>query len=278
MLARRLPSILPDPTLEEALETTAIYSVAGLLGGRPLIARRPFRAPHHTTSPAALVGGGRPIRPGEVTLAHRGVLFLDELPEFPARALEALRQPLEERTVQVSRVASSESFPADALVIAAMNPCPCGYAGEPTRACTCPAGAPGRYRRRVSGPLLDRFDLHVPVQAVPWCDLDAQRRAEPSSEVAARVRTARTRQHARFADPRTLNARMSAAQIARHCALERDAQCLLELAAQRLGLSARACGRVLKVARTIADLAASERIRAADLAEAVQYRPGAEGA
>ena len=201
MLARRLPGILPAPTLEEALETTAIHSVAGLLGGRPLLARRPFRAPHHTTSAAALVGGGRPLRPGEVTLAHRGVLFLDELAEFPIRALESLRQPLEERVVHVSRAAASESFPADALVVAAMNPCPCGYAGEPSRACSCPPGAAERYRRRISGPLLDRFDVHVEVPAVAYADLvasGAERRAR-----SRRERCARRRQSERWPRERT---------------------------------------------------------------------------
>jgi magnesium chelatase family protein len=273
MLARRLPGILPEPTLAEALEVTAIHSVAGLLGGRPLLARRPFRAPHHTTSAVALVGGGRPIRPGEVTLAHRGVLFLDELPEFPVRALESLRQPLEERAVHVSRAAASESFPADALVVAAMNPCPCGYAGEPTRVCSCPAGAPDRYRQRLSGPLLDRFDLHVEVPAVPYADLMSRACGEPSWDIAARVRAARDRQAARFARSDALNAHMTAADLVRHCALEPRAIEVLERAADRLALSARACGRVLKVARTLADLGDSDRVRFADVAEALQYRP-----
>lgn len=278
MLARRVPGILPDPTLEEALETTAIHSIAGLLGGRALLAARPFRAPHHSTSAAALVGGGRPIRPGEVTLAHRGVLFLDELPEFSIRVLESLRQPLEERAVQVSRAASTETYPADALVLAAMNPCPCGYAGDPTRACSCPPGAADRYRRRISGPLLDRFDLHVPVPAVPWAELFAPAEAEPSRRIAERVRAARARQAMRFGSPASLNTQMSAAEIDRHCALEGEANDLLRRAATRLALSARACGRVLKVARTIADLAASDRLRLSDVAEALQYRPDANGA
>jgi magnesium chelatase family protein len=264
MLARRLPGILPAPTLEEALETTAIHSVAGLLGGRPLLARRPFRAPHHTTSAAALVGGGRPLRPGEVTLAHRGVLFLDELAEFSRSAPSSrLRQPLEERVVHVSRAAASESFPADALVVAAMNPCPCGYAGEPSRACSCPPGAAERYRRRISGPLLDRFDVHVEVPSVRLRRPRRVRVAERSSAIAARVRCARRRQSERFGHGSALNAHMAAAEIARYCPLDAAASDLLARAASRLALSARGCGRVLKVARTIADLAERDGIGAA---------------
>jgi len=273
MLARRLPTILPELTLEEALEATAVHSVAGLLGERPLVATRPFRAPHHTASEAALVGGGRLARPGEISLAHRGVLFLDELPEFPVAALEALRQPLEERRIAVSRVSGHHVFPADALVVAAMNPCPCGFLGDPTHLCNCPPGAASRYRQRISGPLLDRLDLHVEVPALAWAELVGPAAGEDSAAIRSRVASARARQRERLGRPGVrCNAHMNGREIDRHCALDAGSERLLETAVERLGLSARAFSRVRKVARTIADLAARESIGAADVAEALQYR------
>jgi magnesium chelatase family protein len=273
MLARRMPSILPDLTLDEALECTAVHSVAGLLGTDPLVTQRPLRAPHHTASEVAMIGGGKRIRPGEVPLAHRGVLFLDELPEFSVSTLEALRQPLEDRVVVVSRIAGSHTFPADTIVACAMNPCPCGYAGDPTHLCTCPPGAVQRYRQRVSGPLLDRLDLHVEVPALPYRDLTAAGGGEDSATIRARVAQARTRQSARLRRPGArCNAHMNGREIDRHCRLDVQGTRLLETAVERLGLSARAYSRVLKVARTIADLDGCDRIRPGDVAEAVQYR------
>ena len=273
MLARRLPTILPEMSLDEALEATAVHSVAGLLGDAPLLATRPFRAPHHTASEAALVGGGRLVRPGEVSLAHRGVLFLDELPEFPVATLEALRQPLEERRIAVSRASGCHVFPADALVVAAMNPCPCGYLGDPTHLCSCPPGTAARYRQRISGPLLDRLDLHVEVPALPWADLVGTSRGEGSGAIRARVCAARRRQAERLSRPGThCNAHMNGREIDRYCVLDPTCERLLETAVERLGLSARAFSRVRKVARTIADLAGRERLDAGDVAEALQYR------
>lgn len=272
MLARRLPTILPDLTLEEALECTAVHSVAGLLGGEPLIGTRPLRAPHHTASRVSLLGGGRPIHPGEVALAHRGVLFLDELPEFPGGTLDALRQPLEERSIVVTRVGQTCEFPADFVLACAMNPCPCGHAGDPQHACTCPPFAGERYRRRLSGPLLDRIDLHVEVPAIPREELLATSSGERSRTVRDRVVAARDRQRLRLGAPGATNASMRPSELERDCRLDDDAQSLLEQGIDRLGLSARAYSRVLRVARTIADLAGRDRIGAADVAEALQYR------
>ncbi|MBU6283129.1 YifB family Mg chelatase-like AAA ATPase [bacterium] len=273
MLARRLPTILPELTLEEALEATAVHSVAGLLGDQPLVAARPFRAPHHTASEAALVGGGRQARPGEVSLAHRGVLFLDELPEFPVAALEALRQPLEERRIAVSRAIGHHVFPADALVVAAMNPCPCGFLGDPGHLCSCPPGVASRYRQRISGPLLDRLDLHVEVPALAWADLVGPTAGEDSAAIRARVAVARSRQRERLGRPGVrCNAHMNGREIDRHCPLDAGGERLLETAVERLGLSARAFSRVRKVARTVADLSGRDGIEAGDVAEALQYR------
>lgn len=273
MLARRLAGILPALTLDEALACTAVHSIAGLLGTRPMIATRPLRAPHHTASEAALVGGGRPVRPGEIALAHHGVLFLDELPEFPVGCLEALRQPLEERTIVVSRASGSYTFPADAQIVCAMNPCPCGYAGDPTHACSCAPGAVQRYRTRISGPLLDRLDVQIEVPALPYRELTGGPAAEGSAELRARVSAARDRQRARYA-ARGLahNAQLASRDIDRFCKPDAAGARLLEDAVTRLRLSARAYARVLKVARTVADLAGRERIAASDLAEALQYR------
>ena len=276
LLARALPGILPRMAPAESLEVTKIYSVAGRLrGGSPLVRRRPFRAPHHTISYAGLVGGGSQPRPGEISLAHRGVLFLDELPEFAQAVLELLRQPLEDRIVTISRARGTVTFPANLMLVGAMNPCPCGYAGDPTRACTCSATAVGRYQRRISGPLLDRVDIFVDVPRVEYEKLADLRGGEDSATVRERVEAARARQTARFAGSRTTtNAEMKPTEVRTHCQslLAEDAGGLLRLAMDQLSLSARAFHRTLKLARTIADLAASEPITAAHLAEALQYR------
>ncbi len=277
LVARALPGILPSMTLEESLEVTRIYSVADMLpSDTPLIRQRPFRAPHHTISHAGLVGGGRVPRPGEISLAHRGVLFLDELPEFDQRSLEVLRQPLEDKIVTISRAAGTLTFPANFQLVAAMNPCPCGYYGDPTKECTCAPSMVTRYQKRISGPLLDRIDIHVEVPRVPYEKLTGERLGEPSSVVAARVETARERQRQRFAayDARVVcNADMTPADVRVFCKLDATGQSLMRAAMQQLQLSARAFHRVLKIARTIADLAGSDGIAPAHLAEAIQYRP-----
>jgi magnesium chelatase family protein len=274
MLARRIAGLLPTPTLAEAIEITKIHSVAGLLRGEPMLSARPFRAPHHTISAAGLVGGGPGPRPGEVTLAHHGVLFLDELPEFPRHALEALRQPMEERRVTVSRAQGSLRFPANFTLVAAMNPCPCGFFGDPRRACLCSEPEVRRYRRRISGPLLDRIDLHVEAPALAPTELRGSPNGESSAEVRRRVCAARERQLERFAGRGIFcNALMSPRELRRHCALDDDGERVLETAIDRLGLSARSYGRVLRIARTLADLSGEPRIQAGHVAEAVQYRP-----
>ncbi len=276
LLARALPGILPRMTPLESLEVTKVYSVAGRLpSGSPLIRRRPFRAPHHTISHAGLVGGGSQPRPGEVSLAHRGVLFLDELPEFAQTVLEVLRQPLEDRIVTIARARGTVVYPANFMLVAAMNPCPCGHAGDPARACTCSATALARYQRRISGPLLDRIDIHVEVPRVEYDKLADLRPGEESAAVRARVEVARAVQARRFAGTScTTNGEMSTTEVRTSCqaALEEGARSLLRTASAQLALSARAFHRVLKVARTIADLAGSETIAAAHLAEALQYR------
>jgi magnesium chelatase family protein len=274
MLARRLPAILPPLTSEEALEATCVYSVSTRVP-RPsgLLQRRPFRAPHHTISAAALIGGGTHPQPGEVSLAHHGVLFLDELTEFRRDVLEGLRQPLEDRVVTVARARSSLTFPASFQLVAAANPCPCGYLGDSRRDCACTPTAVHRYRSRLSGPLLDRIDLQVCVPAVPWQALSADRKGEPSSAVAARVGEVRRLQEARFASaPILTNGEMGSDEIRRWAQPDADGKRLLEHAARSLGLSARAYHRILRVARTIADLAESEPITAPHIAEAVAYR------
>jgi magnesium chelatase family protein len=279
LLARALPSILPRLTLDEALDVTRVYSVAGLLpAGSPVVKRRPFRAPHHTISHAGLVGGGVGWpRPGEISLAHRGVLFLDEIPEFGHQALEVLRQPLEDGIVSIGRAKGTVSFPAKFMLVGAMNPCPCGFYGDPTRPCTCPEAVVSRYQKRLSGPLMDRIDLHVEVPRVEYDKLVGDGRAEPSAAVRARVEAARERQRARFAGTRlAANADMGVAEVRQHCAVDAAGQALLRAAVQQLHLSARAYHRVLKVARTIADLAAVDAIGPAHLAEAIQYQRRAE--
>jgi magnesium chelatase family protein len=275
MLARRLPTILPPLTFEEALETSKVYSIMGRLPpGQALLRARPFRAPHHTISDAGLIGGGPTPRPGEVSLAHHGVLFLDELPEFKRPTLEVLRQPLEEGRVTISRAATSLTYPGRFMLVAAMNPCPCGFYGDPRRPCTCTPVLINRYRSRISGPLLDRIDIQVQVPAVKFTDLAAAAATEGSRELRARVQGAREVQQRRFAKNRTTfaNAQMSARLVKEHCALAPEAQKLLEMAMERLGLTARAYTRILKIARTIADLEGTADIAPAQVAEAIQYR------
>jgi magnesium chelatase family protein len=275
MLARRLATILPETTLEEALETTKIHSVAGLLpSGGSLVTRRPFRAPHHTISDAGMIGGGAHPRPGEVSLANGGVLFLDELPEFRRNVLEVLRQPLEDGCVTISRAATSLCYPARFMLAAAMNPCPCGYFGNASRTCSCGLPTVERYLSRVSGPLLDRIDLHVEVPAVPHRELSCERSGESSAAVRERVNRARHRQRERFGASEGVfaNAHMTPRHLKRLCRTSHHADTLLRTAIARLKLSARAYHRVLKIARTIADVEGDADIRSRHVAEAVQYR------
>ncbi|MBN1180207.1 MAG: YifB family Mg chelatase-like AAA ATPase [Anaerolineae bacterium] len=280
LLARSMPSILPAMSVEEALEVTKIYSVAGLLPpDTPLIRHRPFRAPHHTISHAGLVGGGNWPRPGEISLAHRGVLFLDELPEFGSRELEGLRQPLEDHQVSIARASGTLTFPANFMLVAALNPCPCGYYGDPLRECTCSMQAISRYQKRISGPLLDRFDIHVEVPRVDYEKLTDGRLGEPSEAIRARVEAAREVQRQRFAawavrePPLLCNADMGPSEVRQICSLDEAGRGLIKAAMQQLQMSARAFHRILKLARTIADLAGSARIEIPHLAEAIQYRP-----
>lgn len=275
LLARSLPSILPSLTQDEALEITKIYSVCGLLPSHtPLMRHRPFRAPHYTISQAGLVGGGRMPRPGEITLSHLGVLFLDELPEFGQADLEVLRQPLEDKTVTISRANGSVSYPARFMLVSAMNPCPCGYHGDPVKECSCSPSMVQRYQKRISGPLLDRIDLFVEVPRIEYDKLTAESQAEPSSAIRGRVEAARQRQRARFKVARLgANADMTPMELREFCQVDNDAQMLLRAAMKQFNLSARAFHRILKVARTIADLADIPTIGAPQVAEAIQYRP-----
>ena len=274
MLAKRIPSILPDMTDEERMETTKIYSIAGLLtNSRALVEARPFRAPHHTISAAGLSGGGRIPHPGELSLSHNGVLFLDELPEFQRATMEALRQPMEEGSITISRVAGTLTYPCNVMLICAMNPCPCGYFGHPTRKCTCPHGTPAKYLSKVSGPLLDRLDIHIEVPPVDFEKLSSNAPSEPSAAIRRRVNAARAIQQARFAGSETTcNAKMTPAQTREFCQIDEAGRRLLERSFEVLGLSARAYDKILHVARTIADLDGSERILPKHLSEAVQYR------
>lgn len=275
MLAKRLPTILPPLSLQEALETTKIHSVAGKLpANTTLIASRPFRSPHHTISDVALVGGGGIPQPGEISLAHNGVLFLDELPEFKRGVLEVMRQPMEERRVSISRARITIDFPASFMLVASMNPCPCGYFNHPEKECTCPPGAVQKYLNKISGPLLDRIDLHVEVTPVPFAELSSNHRSESSTDIRQRVIQARKIQEQRFLQiPEAYcNAHMSSRLLKEVCTLDNVSQKLLKTAMERLNLSARAYDRILKVSRTIADLSASDRIKAEHLAEAIQYR------
>ena len=275
MLAKRMPSILPPLSLEESLETTQIHSVAGKMKKEDsLIAIRPFRSPHHTISDVALVGGGTNPQPGEISLAHNGVLFLDELPEFRRQVLEVLRQPMEERRVTISRAKMTIDYPASFMLVAAMNPCPCGYYNHPTVECTCPAGAVKKYMNKISGPLLDRIDLHIEVTPVPVSQLNNMQQGESSAAIRERVVAARAIQTARFAGHPGVhcNAQMTSKLTREHCALTDECRNIIETAMNRLGLSARAYDRILRVSRTIADLEGSPAIQPHHLQEAITYR------
>ncbi len=275
MLAKRLPTILPPLSLHEALETTKIHSVAGKLPeNTTLISKRPFRSPHHTISDVALVGGGGIPQPGEISLAHNGVLFLDELPEFKRTVLEVMRQPMEERRVTISRAKVAVDFPASFMLIASMNPCPCGFYNHPEKECTCPPGTVQKYLNKISGPLLDRIDLHVEVTPVPFSELSSQKMGEDSTHIRDRVIKAREKQTERFKDNPGIysNAQMSSKVLKEICVIDKASQNLLKAAMEKLNLSARAYDRILKVSRTIADLENSDNIKAEHLAEAIQYR------
>lgn len=272
MLAKRLPTILPSMSFDEALETSKIYSVAGLLRGS-LVATRPFRSPHHTISDAGLIGGGGVPRPGEVSLSHNGVLFLDELPEFKKNVLEVLRQPLEDGQVTISRALTSLTYPARFMLVAAMNPCPCGFLGDPQHSCSCNPLAIQRYQAKVSGPLLDRMDIQIEVPAIRYRELSTEDTAESSADVRMRVERARLVQRKRYAREYIhCNAQLTPKLMRAWCSIDAEGQRLLEMVVDRLGMSARGYNRILKVARTIADLADSERIQSAHLSEAIQYR------
>jgi len=274
MLARRLPSVLPKMSFEESIETTKIHSIMGLLKqGQPLIAARPYRSPHHTISDAGLIGGGQIPKPGEVSLSHNGVLFLDELPEFKRNVLEALRQPLEDGQVTISRAVTSLTYPASLMLVAAMNPCKCGFHGDPFHQCFCTPHQIQTYRSKVSGPLLDRIDIHVEVPAIKFNEISSDTPGEASEAIRARVTGARAIQQERFkSDGIYANAQMRPRHLRKYCKIDQSCQSLMETAMNRLGLSARAYNRILKVARTIADLENSENIASEHLAEAIQYR------
>jgi len=285
LLARAIPGILPEMSIDESLDVTRIYSVADALPpGTPLIRHRPFRAPHHTISHAGLVGGGNWPHPGEISLAHRGVLFLDEFPEFGTRVLEVMRQPMEDKVVTISRAQGSLTFPANFQLIAAMNPCPCGYYGDSQKPCTCAHSTVTKYQKRISGPLLDRIDIHIEVPRVDFEKLSSDRLGESSAAIRARVEAARLRQRERFESERAAsrhdaplqivcNADMRVAEIRKFCKLDETGDSLIRAVMSQMNLSARAYRRILKLARTIADLAGSETIQPPHLAEALQYRP-----
>jgi magnesium chelatase family protein len=274
MLAKRIPTVLPQLSALESIETTRIYSATGRLPqGQALLARRPFRSPHHTISEAGLVGGGSVPTPGEISMSHNGVLFLDELPEFNRRTLEVLRQPLEDRCVTISRALNSTTFPADIMLVAALNPCPCGYRNDPRRACNCTGPQIEKYLAKISGPLLDRIDIHIEVPAVPFKELSSERGGTSSQSMREQVETARARQRQRFLKSRTrYNANMSTREIRQHCKLDESCFNLLKSSVNELGLSARAHDKVLRVARTIADLDGSESVLSPHISEAVNYR------
>jgi magnesium chelatase family protein len=274
MLAKRVPTIMPRLTAVESIETTRIYSAMGLLpAGQPLLATRPYRSPHHTVSDAGLVGGGSTPTPGEISLSHNGVLFLDELPEFNRRTLEVLRQPLEDGHVTISRALESTTFPAQFMLVAALNPCPCGYRNDPRRDCNCTVPQIERYMSKISGPLLDRIDIHIEVPAVPFKELSSGQGGTTSHQMREQVIAARAIQRQRFAGTRTRqNAQMNTRLIRKHCVLDEECQGLLKASVNELGLSARAHDKILRLSRTIADLAASEPILPDHISEAINYR------
>ena len=274
MLAKRLPTILPDMTFDESIETTNIYSIAGALpSGISLLRSRPFRSPHHTVSPAGLSGGGAVPKPGEVSLAHNGVLFLDELPEFTRNTLEVLRQPIEDSVISISRAAAKFQYPCSVMVVCAMNPCPCGYYGHPTRKCTCSPVSVNRYLNKVSGPLIDRLDIHISVPPVDFENLSSTKKAESSAEIKKRIEKAREIQHERFKGTKiTCNAKMDAASTKKYCRTTSSAMMILRTAFERLALSARAYDKILRIARTIADLDDENIIDVKHITEAIQYR------
>ena len=274
MLSKRLPSILPNMTWGEALEVTQVYSVLGMLSKEhPLVVRRPFRSPHHTISNAGLVGGGTNPRPGEISMAHRGVLFLDEMPEFRKDTLDLMRQPLEDGSVTISRVSGAVTYPAEFMMVCAMNPCKCGWYGDPSGRCSCSPQAVESYRSRISGPMMDRIDIVIEVPAVKFEDLSNRTESEPSAQIKKRVDEARTRQHERFGKQSGMcNARMGPQELRTYCALDEECKMLAAQAFDRLGLTARSFDRLLRVARTIADLEGSENIQVMHIAEAIQYR------
>ena len=274
MLSKRIPSILPDMTWNESLDVTRIYSVLGMLSSKdPLVTKRPFRSPHHTVSSAGLAGGGVNPRPGEISMAHKGVLFLDELPEFRRDTLDLMRQPMEDLKITISRVSGSVTYPADFMLVCAMNPCKCGWYGDPSGKCTCSQTAVDAYRSRLSGPLLDRIDIIIEVPAVKFEDLRRRKEAEPSADIKKRVNEARTLQNMRYIEKKGMcNARMGPEELRAYCAIDDEAETLMRQAFEVFGLTARSYDRILRVARTIADLAGSERILAEHIAEAIQYR------
>jgi magnesium chelatase family protein len=274
MLAKRLPGILPDMTFAESIETTKIHSIAGILDSKnPFVSHRPFRSPHHTVSVAGMAGGGAVPKPGEISLAHNGVLFLDELPEFRRDVMEALRQPIEDDKVTISRVAGTLTYPSSIMLVAAMNPCPCGFFGHPTRSCNCSQMAVHKYLSKISGPMLDRIDLHVEVPPVDYNALSSKTAEETSAEIKKRVDKARKIQMERYKGTGiTCNARLTPSLIKKYCVLTDDASKYLELSFERLGMSARAYDRILKVARTIADLDSSEIIEKTHIFSAISFR------